>query len=54
MRSQGLEAYEAAVCGVYLHGLAGEIARREMGTAGVIAGDLLMRLPVALQSIRDE
>ena len=49
MRSQGLNAYEAAVCGAYLHGVAGEIARREIGSAGVVAGDLLMRLPEALK-----
>jgi NAD(P)H-hydrate epimerase len=51
MRAQGLDAYEAAVCGVYLHGTAGEIARREIGSAGVVAGDLLARLPLALKSI---
>jgi ADP-dependent NAD(P)H-hydrate dehydratase / NAD(P)H-hydrate epimerase len=45
MRVQGLPAYEAAVCGAYLHGAAGEMAQREIGSAGVLAGDLLTRLP---------
>ncbi len=52
MRAQGLPAFEAAVCGAYLHGAAGESARREIGSAGVLAGDLLARLPRALQALR--
>ena len=51
MRAQGLAAFEAALCGAYLHGTAGEIARLEIGSAGVIAGDLLKRLPQALQRL---
>jgi ADP-dependent NAD(P)H-hydrate dehydratase / NAD(P)H-hydrate epimerase len=51
LRAQGLAAYEAAVCGAYLHGVAGEIARREIGSAGVLAGDLLTRLPRALAAL---
>lgn len=43
-------AYSAARLGAYLHGFAGEIAAREIGNAGVVAGDLLPRLP---QAIRD-
>jgi ADP-dependent NAD(P)H-hydrate dehydratase / NAD(P)H-hydrate epimerase len=45
MRAQGLPSFEAAVCGAYLHGAAGEVAHREIGSAGVLAGDLLTRLP---------
>jgi NAD(P)H-hydrate epimerase len=52
MRAQGLAAYPAAICGTYLHGAAGEIARREIGSAGVMAGDLLMRLPQVLTSLK--
>lgn len=51
-RAQGLPAYEAALCGAYLHGAAGELAQREIGTAGVLAGDLLARLPRVLQALR--
>jgi NAD(P)H-hydrate epimerase len=51
MMSQGLPAYEAALCGAYLHGAAGELARREIGSAGVLAGDLLERLPRVRQQI---
>ena len=51
MRSQGLKAFEAALCGTYLHGLAGELARREIGAAGVVAGDVSGRLPAALRLV---
>jgi hydroxyethylthiazole kinase-like uncharacterized protein yjeF len=52
MRAQGLPAYEAAFCGAYLHGAAGEVAYREIGSAGVLAGDLLTCLPRVLQALR--
>lgn len=49
MLAQRLEPYDAAVVGAYLHGLAGKIAEEEIGEAGVVAGDLLSRLPKAIQ-----
>jgi NAD(P)H-hydrate epimerase len=45
MRAQGLPSFEAAVCGAYLHGAAGEAVHRDIGSAGMLAGDLLTRLP---------
>ena len=51
MLAQGLQLYDAAIVGAYLHGLAGEIAQRELGDAGVVAGDLLTRLPVAIRQL---
>ncbi len=50
--AQGLEPFEAASLGVYLHGLAGELVRGELGSAGMVAGDLLPALPRAIRSIR--
>jgi NAD(P)H-hydrate epimerase len=50
--SQGMAGFEAAVLGGYLHGLAGELARSEIGEAGVVAGDLLDRLPRAIRHLR--
>jgi NAD(P)H-hydrate epimerase len=50
--AQGMAPFEAAVAGGYLHGLAGELARQEMGDAGVVAGDLLGRLPLAMRQLR--
>jgi hydroxyethylthiazole kinase-like uncharacterized protein yjeF len=52
LRAQGLDAFEAAVTGAYLHGLTGELARAELGDMGMVAGDLPPRLPLALQRIR--
>lgn len=49
---QGLAPFEAAVAGAYLHGLAGELARRDIGQAGALAGDVLARLPRALGWLR--
>jgi hydroxyethylthiazole kinase-like uncharacterized protein yjeF len=37
---QGLAPFEAAACGVYVHGLAGRLAAEEHGLAGVLAGDV--------------
>jgi len=51
LRAQGLGPFEAAALGAYLHGLAGERARAEIGEAGVTAGDLLPRLPMALRAL---
>ena len=50
--SQGLAPYDAAVLGGYLHGLAGELARADLGEAGVVAGDLIARLPLAIRQLR--
>jgi len=52
LRAQGMDAFEAAVAGAYLHGLAGELVREDLGDMGVVAGDLPPRLPLALRSIR--
>jgi hydroxyethylthiazole kinase-like uncharacterized protein yjeF len=49
---QGLEAYDAAGLGVYLHGLASERVREELGSAGMVAGDLLLALPRAIKELR--
>lgn len=48
---QGIEPYSAAVIGVYLHGLAGDIAAREKGQFSLIASDLLGKLPQAIKRV---
>jgi NAD(P)H-hydrate epimerase len=42
---QGLEPFGAAQFGVYLHGLAGDLAQVELGEVSLIASDLLTFLP---------
>ena len=44
-------AADAARVGAYLHALAGEITAQEIGSVGVIAGDLIPRLPTAIQKL---
>lgn len=49
--AQGYPAHEAALLGVYLHGLSGDIAVREKGQHGLIAGDLTDFLPNAFKTL---
>lgn len=51
LMAQGMRGYEAAVCGAYLHGLAGELRREQIGHTGMLAGDLLPLLPEAIQRL---
>ena len=46
--AQRLPAWDAACAGVYLHGLAGDLAAADLGPAGMTAGDLLERIPHAI------
>ena len=53
MLAQGVERATGAACGVFLHGMAGEALRKDLGTAGVMAGDLLPELPRVIKSLVD-
>ncbi|TAN62587.1 carbohydrate kinase-like protein, partial [bacterium] len=46
---QGLGAFEAAKTGVYLHGLAGDLAAKEKTQAGMIASDIIEKIPDAIK-----
>lgn len=48
LAGQGLTPYDAAVTGVYLHGLAGDLAAKEKGEYGMIASDLVDKIPEAI------
>ena len=50
--AQGAAPEDAAALGVYLHGLAGQRVRAEIGDAGMLAGDLLPELPRAIRDLR--
>jgi ADP-dependent NAD(P)H-hydrate dehydratase len=46
---QHLPAFEAAQLGVHVHGLAGDLARDQIGAVSLIAADLLDFLPAAIR-----
>lgn len=48
---QGVKAWDAAVLAVYLHGLAGDLAAKEKGENGIIALDLVEKIPYAIRQI---
>lgn len=47
--AQGYGPTEAACLGVYLHGRAGDLAAADKGEAGMIAGDLIEKIPGAIK-----
>ena len=51
--AQGVAPYDAAALGGYLHGAAAADVRRVMGDAGVLASDLLERLPSVMNAMKD-
>jgi hydroxyethylthiazole kinase-like uncharacterized protein yjeF len=51
--AQGLTLADAAACGVYLHGNAGEMVREKLGDAGMIASDLLPLLPLVIKRLKE-
>lgn len=51
LMAQKVPSADAAALGVYLHGLAGDIAAESMGCHGLIAGDVLKAIPLAISSV---
>ncbi len=52
--SQGYSPLESAVLGVYMHGKAGDLAYEELGGIGIIAGDLITRIPKVRRWLFDQ
>jgi NAD(P)H-hydrate epimerase len=48
---QGLSPFDAARLGVYVHGLAGDLAALELGQVSLIASDIIDYLPRAFQAV---
>jgi NAD(P)H-hydrate epimerase len=51
LMAQGFSSIEAAILGVYLHGLAGDLAAYEVGMDSLMASDLIKYLPTAFKRI---
>lgn len=49
---QGLETFNSAKLGVFLHGFAGDFAKDELGEDSLIASDIIKFLPKAIKYIR--
>ena len=49
--AQGLAPYDAARLGVYVHGLAADLAHARVGTLGLVAGDVTATLPQAMHRL---
>jgi NAD(P)H-hydrate epimerase len=50
--AQSYDAVDAAILGVYLHGLAGDIAASELSQESLMASDLIDAFPAAFRRIR--
>ena len=50
--AQGVDAFDAACLGAWLHGRAGEVCEEKIGPGGVIASDLLGYLPAVMNELR--
>jgi len=52
LRAQGLDAFDAAICGTWLHARSGLFAAQMLGTgSSVLAGDLIDAIPDVLHSL---
>ena len=51
--TQGYPAEEAAKIGTYVHGLAGDFARKKQGVIGMTAGDIVNYLPMAWRLVSE-
>ena len=52
LMAQGVMPFDAAVCGGYLHGMAGEHWREQHGDTGMLASDLTQLLPDVIRDLK--
>lgn len=51
LRAQGLDDFNSAKTGVYLHSLSGEFAKNDLTEYGVLASDLIRYIPYAFKKL---
>jgi NAD(P)H-hydrate epimerase len=51
--AQGYSSEEACKIGVFVHGLAGDIAKRKLGEISMTAGDIVRYLPAAFKAVAE-
>lgn len=49
--AQGMSSEDAAIAGVFLHGLSGDLAAKEKSEFGLVAGDIINKLGAALKKV---
>ena len=52
LMAQGLTPYQATCCGVHLHGQAAQEVSQSLGNTGMVASDLIDKLPTVLSWLR--
>ncbi len=50
--ARGMKPYEAAAAGIYLHGLAGDLAAKKQGQICLAAADIIDFLPKAFKKMK--
>jgi hydroxyethylthiazole kinase-like uncharacterized protein yjeF len=50
--ARGVDAFDAAITGVYLHGFAGDLLKEELGDTGLAALDLAEHIPAAIKRLQ--
>jgi NAD(P)H-hydrate epimerase len=52
--AQNLDARDASVLGVYLHGIAGDAVARQKGVRSLVASDIIKTIPSVIKSVTQE
>ena len=51
--ARGYQQHDACIIGVYLHGLAGDLAANDLGQESLMASDIISYLPKAFTALRN-